>query len=205
MGSALRRCDARTKAQGEILGFGPLILAGSGETSRRSSMRPRPLLIVVFGVVVCVLMTAPARAQFFDGFDGPSVAIDRTALAGWSFVTGGRDATMRLHQGGDGYASIVVDARRDRRNVWWALIERRVSDSLDLERLALPGYELRIEARVRLSHAPRRVNMHVNTNRTTDFHSHLMEFDVADTGWHTISMTTREFSVYPGDTVFNMK
>jgi len=65
-----------------------------------------------------------------------------------------------------------------------------------------PGWELRIEARVRTSHAPRRVNLHVNTQKTTDFHSHLMEYDLAESGtWYTISMTTRGFEAEPGDTV----
>ena len=54
-----------------------------------------------------------------------------------------------------------------------------------------------------MSHAPRRVNLHLNTQRTTDFHSHLMEYDIPDTDrWHTISMTTRGFDAVPGDTVF---
>ena len=43
------------------------------------------------------------------------------------------------------------------------------------------------------------MNLHLNTQRTTDFHSHLMEFDIPDTeNWHTISMTTRDFDAGPG-------
>jgi hypothetical protein len=110
---------------------------------------------------------------------------------------------MDLVATGEGWASILVDARRDRRNVWWALIKHRVSQTVDVERLAEPGWELRVEARIRTSHAPRRVNLHCNTQRTTDFHSHLMEFDLPVAGvWHEISMTTRDFPVLPGDTVF---
>jgi len=46
---------------------------------------------------------------------------------------------------------------------------------------------------------PRRVNLHANTQRTVDFHSNLMEFDIPDTAnWHTISMTTRDFDARPG-------
>lgn len=102
----------------------------------------------------------------------------------------------------DGHLSVHVDATRDEHNVWWALLKRDVSASLDLARLARPENELRIEARIRVSHAPRRVNLHVNTQRTVDFHSHLMEYDVADaTGWHTISMTTRGFDGRSGDAV----
>jgi len=104
---------------------------------------------------------------------------------------------------GDGYATIVVDAANDKQNVWWALIKRCVSADMDLARLRKPDYELRIEARIRVSHAPRRVNLHLNNQRTTDFHSHLMEFDIPDTAnWHIISMTTRGFDARPGDKVF---
>jgi hypothetical protein len=47
------------------------------------------------------------------------------------------------------------------------------------------------------------VNLHLNTQRTTDFHSHLMEFDLPDSlNWHTISMTTRDFDAQPGDRVY---
>jgi hypothetical protein len=109
---------------------------------------------------------------------------------------------MELRQGGDGFASIVVDATRDRRNVWWALIERSASADIGRDRLGRPGTELRIEARIRVSHAPRRVNLQLQTQRTTDFHAHLMEFDVPDADtWHTLSLTTRGFDVQPGDTV----
>lgn len=158
----------------------------------------RPFLIV--------LVLSPfgrASAQFLDDFDGPSVRADPSGVEGWSFFTGDGEAAMDFRQGGDGQASITVDATRDKRNIWWALVKRKVSDHMDLSLLKQPGRELRIEARIRVSHAPRRVNLHLNTQRTTDFHSHLMEFDVPDTReWHTISMTTRDFPAEPGDTVF---
>jgi hypothetical protein len=146
---------------------------------------------------------APASAQFLDDFQAPSIATDPDGIRGWSYFSGDGEATMDFRQGGEGYASIFVDATHDRRGIWWALIKHKVSDRMDLGRLAQPGHELRIEARIRVSHAPRRVNLHLNTQRTTDFHSHLMEFDIPDThSWHTISMTTRDFPAVPGDTVF---
>jgi len=145
----------------------------------------------------------PAEAQFRDDFDALTLATDRSGLDGWSAFAGDGDATITLRQPHPGHASIVVDASRDRRNVWWALIKRKVSDRLDLHQLGEDGFELRIEARIRVSHAPRRVNLHLNTRRTTDFHSHLMEFDIPETGtWHTISLTTRGFDARAGDTVF---
>jgi hypothetical protein len=148
------------------------------------------LPILVAGLCMC----APASAQFRDDFDGP-------VLQGWTNSTGAGSATMQFRQQG-GVASILVDAAKDQNNIWWALIKRNVSASLDLKRLAEPGRELRIEARIRSSHAPRRVNLHANTQKTTDFHSHLMEYDIPDTeSWHTISMTTRGFRAGPGDIV----
>ena len=84
-----------------------------------------------------------------------------------------------------------MDGTTDKRGIWWALVERKVSDKMNLSLMQKPGHEFRIEARVRSSHAPRRVNLQILTQRTTDYDSHLMEYDVPDTGnWHTISMTT---------------
>ena len=143
----------------------------------------------------------PAAAQFRDDFSGPSLPIDPTGVKGWGFLAGEGRAVMDFVQG-DGFATITVDATRDRRNVWWAFIKRDVAGSLDLARLKEPGWELRIEARVRTSHAPRRVNLHLNTQKTNDFHSHLREYDLPTAGeWHTISMTTRGFEAGPGDTI----
>ena len=164
-------------------------------------MRPvRPLLLA--GVVAMVI-AGPASGQFLETFDEPALRLDPSGVGGWAFFSGDGEATLDLVPTSDGYASIVVDATRDRRNVWWALIKHRVSQDIDVARLAEPGWELRIAARVRTSHAPRRVNLHVNTQRTTDFHSHLLEFDLPVAGvWHEISMTTRDFPVLAGDTVF---
>jgi len=151
--------------------------------------------------VACLIIGSPGLSQFRDDFDGPSIRLDPSARKGWTFFTGDGSAVMDFQQG-DGFASVLVDATKDQRNIWWALIKRDVSSALDLGRLAEPGYELRIEARIRVSQAPRRVNLHLNTQKTTDFHSHLMEFDIPDTtDWHTISMTTHNFEAERGDTV----
>jgi len=156
------------------------------------------VIFLMAGLMLCV----GASAQFIDDFNDGSLVKDPQAITGWTFFTGDGLATMDFIPG-DGYASIVVDATKDKRNIWWALIKRCVSADMDLVRLSEPEYEFRIEARIRVSHAPRRVNLHLNTQRTTDFHSHLMEFDIPDTtNWHTISMTTQGFDVRPGDKVF---
>jgi hypothetical protein len=162
-------------------------------------IRARQLLL---SCVVAVAAVNGADAQFLETFDDRELPVDPGGVKGWSFCTGDGEATMDFRVAGDGFATIQVDATRDRRNIWWALIKHEVSEHMDLELLARTGWELRVEARIRASHAPRRVNLHVNTQRTTDYHSHLMEFDLPSAGeWHTISMTTRDFPVLPGDTV----
>lgn len=136
----------------------------------------------------------PAAGQFVETFEDSS-------LAGWTHQTGDGEVSMTV-TAGEGMGELVVDATEDRHNIWWAFLARDVSSSIDLARLNEPGNELRVTARVRPSHAPRRVNLHVNTQETTDFHSHLMEYDLSDTTrWHTLSMTTEGFEVTPGDTV----
>jgi hypothetical protein len=148
-------------------------------------------------------LTEQACAQFVDNFDGPSVQLDPTGKAGWLFQAGDGTATMDLRQGGPGYASIFVDGTTDKRGIWWALMERKASDKMDLSLLQKPGHEFRIEARVRSGHAPRRINLQIQTQRTTDYDSNLMEFDIPDTtNWHTFSMTTHGFDANPGDTIF---
>ncbi|MDH7511975.1 MAG: hypothetical protein QHH14_03395 [Clostridiales bacterium] len=159
--------------------------------------------IVIIVAVLTVVIVPSSGAQFREDFDGPTLKLDPSGVKGWAFFTGEGRVVMNFRQEEAGYASLLVDATEDRRNVWWALIKHKVSDGMDLSLLKKPGYELRVEARVRASHAPRRINLHVNTQKTTDFHSHLMEFDIPDTeNWHTVSMTTRGFSAEPGDTVY---
>src|SRR6266480_1164526 len=106
---------------------------------------------------VLLLSAALAQAQFIENFDGPSVQLDPEGIKGWLFRAGDGTATMDLRQGGggDGYASIFVDATTDKRGIWWALIERKVSDHMDLNLMQKPRHEFRIEARIRVSHAPR--------------------------------------------------
>ena len=150
-------------------------------------------------VLIALGHAAATSAQFFDGFDNLKLDPDD----GWFFKAGDGTATMDFRQGGPGYAWIFVDGTTDRRGIWWALIERKVSDKMDLTLMQKPGHEFRIEARVRSSHAPRRINLQVLTQRTTDDESQLMEYDIPDTGnWHTFSMTTHGFDAKPGDTIF---
>ncbi len=157
-----------------------------------------PFLWLLFLLLSC----GEACAQFREDFNGPLVKIDNTGMTGWDVRAGDGTATMDFRQGGEGYASIFVDATTDKRGIWWALIQRRVSDNMDLTLLPKPGYAFRIEARVRSSHAPRRINLQVLTQRTTNYHSHLMEYDIPEPDkWYTFSMTTHNFDARPGDTI----
>ena len=161
-------------------------------------LRRSVALIALAGSVVL-----PSSAQFLDDFHDLSLNVDPRGVEGWTFFTGDGKATMTFSASTSGYASIGVDASRDTRGIWWALIKRRVSQALDLGLLRRRNHALRIETRVRISNAPRRVNLHLNTQRTKDFHTHLMEFDIPDTAqWHTISMTTKDFDAVPGDSVY---
>jgi hypothetical protein len=153
--------------------------------------------------LVYLINAEKTNAQFIDNFDSSSTQIDHPgAIDGWTFYTGDGKAVMDFKQG-NGYASIIVDATKDKQNIWWALIRRGVFEFLDLEKLALPNYGLRLEAHIRVSNAPRRINLHFNTQKTSDFHSHLIEYDIPETvNWHTISMTTHQFGARSGDSVY---
>ena len=155
------------------------------------------MLIIKKSIIILfiLLFFGISKAQFLDLFDNDKIE-------GWFFFTGDGAATMDFVQK-DGYARILVDATKDKYNVWWALIKRDVSPYLDLNKLKDPNYELRVEARVRVGNAPRRINFMVNTQRTINYHQHLMEYDIPDTNnWYIISMTTKNFDAVPGDTVY---
>lgn len=142
-----------------------------------------------------LLMALPfASAQMLDDFNSETTEL-------WEAFTGDGEARLEFVPR-DGFARMQIDARDDRHNVWWAIIKRDISSQVDMQKLASPDHELRVEVRLRPSHAPRRVNIMINTQRTVDYHQHLREYDIDDTGWHTISMTTRDLDAGPGDSLF---
>jgi hypothetical protein len=175
----------------------------TGSFPSRCSLRYRYVSkICLLSLLTVLASSASLHAQFVDNFDGPTVALDPEGNQGWLFLAGDGTATMDLRQGSAGYASVLVDGTTDKRGIWWALIERKLHGKLDLSLLKKPGYEVRIEARVRSSHAPRRINLQVATQRTTDDYSQLMEYDIPTTNdWYTFSLTTNRFDAVPGDTV----
>jgi len=149
--------------------------------------------LIIF--LLILIASGICHAQFLDSFDNKKIE-------GWFFFTGDGEATMDFIQM-DGYARIFVDATKDKHNVWWTVIKRNMSAFLDLNKLKDPSFELRVEARVRVGNAPRRINFMINTQRTTNYHKHLMEFDIPDTSeWHTISMTTKDLDAIPGDSLY---
>ena len=158
-----------------------------------------PLLIILF----TISLITNIRPQFIDNFEANKIKLDPNGLDGWGFLTGDGTAVMDFTASDNGYAVMSVDAAHDKLGIWWAIIVRDVSKKMDLSLLKNPKYEFRIESRIRVSSAPKRVNLSLNTQRTTDFHSNLMEFDIPDTvNWHTISFTTHNFDAVPGDTVY---
>jgi hypothetical protein len=149
-----------------------------------------------FSIAVIFLCgAATANGQFLDSFDG-------SRIEGWFPITGDGEATLQIEPQ-DGFARLNIDATKDKYGVWWTCMKRDITKDLDLKRLARPDYELRVEAKVRGSEGPRRVNFMINTQRTTNYHQHLREFDIPRANeWNTISMTTEDFDAKPGDTVF---
>lgn len=141
-------------------------------------------------------------ADFEEFFEGNELLHDPSARAGWDWRTGDGEARMSFSQA-DGIGVLEVDARADQRNIWWAMVRRALTAEIDTGELARPDRELRVEARLRTNVAPRRVNLHFNHSRTTDYHSHLAEFDIPEAGqWRIISMTSKGFDALPGDEVF---
>ena len=139
-------------------------------------------------------MFQSAFGQFIDNFDTGSTD------PGWGVATGDGEAKIQFERH-DGIGTIKIDATNDKLNIWWAIIRLTVP-GLDMDKLVLPEYELRVEAKIKVSHSPRRVNLHFNHSRTTDYHSHLKEYDIGDTtNWHVISMTTNNFEVQKNDQV----
>ena len=140
------------------------------------------------------IFTPFSHADFVDDFNTKSVV-------GWQSLTGDGEAQLKFLPM-DGFARMQVDATKDQHNIYWTIIKRDVAPSLDMEKLKSPDYELRVESRVRPSHAPRRVNFMINTQRTTDYHEHLREYDLGQTAdWQVISMTTRNLDAVAGDQV----
>lgn len=148
---------------------------------------------VVF--ILHVIACCSIQAQFYDDFNG-------NQIEGWFVMTGDGNAKMQFVQK-ENFARMYIDATADKHNVYWTLIKRDITKHLNLALMKDTMYQLRVEAKVRVHNAPRRLNFMVNTQRTVNYHLDLMEYDLQDTNkWYTISMTTKKFDAVPGDQVF---
>ncbi len=149
-------------------------------------------------LMLVLLVSAPVvfAAQFVDHFNTDNTPAEN----GWRSMSGDGLVKHKFVQE-NGFARFHVDSTDDRRNIWWAVIAHSLSKQIT-QQLVQHNYELRLEVKIKVSHAPRRVNLHVNHSRTTDYHSHLMEYDIPIANqWHTISMTTQGFDVQTSDTI----
>src|SRR5688572_2061897 len=165
---------------------------------RHHSNLPLPFMIRIkksleLGTLL-LLVSSICHAQFIDNFD-------KKELKGWQFFTGDGFATMNVVQR-DGYAAINVDATKDPYNVWYAISKRNIAPFVNLNKLKGADTDLRVEAKVRIYNPPHRVNIMVNTQKTTDYHRDLMEFELQDTQWHVISMTTNDLEAVTGDSLY---
>jgi hypothetical protein len=142
---------------------------------------------LIFAAAALVALLLPAQAGFVENFQG-KLALDQKAQHGWATISGSGDIAVKLFQK-NGHGVMEVDGRRDRRNIYWGIVKREVTPDIDTAKLLGGGTALRVEARVRISDAPRRIHIQLNTNRTTDYDANLREYDLPDTGWHVISWT----------------
>lgn len=156
----------------------------------------KPLILLA----LAALFARAACADFVEDFKAPRLAMDPSAAQGWAAFTGSGEATVSFTRK-NGHGFMTVDARKDRRNIYWALIKRRITPAIDLAEAMKPGRAIRVEVKLRISDAPRRVHIQLNTDRTTDYDANLREYDLTDTGWHVISWTRPDMDLRPGDHV----
>ncbi len=119
--------------------------------------RSLPSLVFLAALSVARL----SAAEFIETFERNDPVHDPGARNGWTWVSGDGEAEITFSKQ-DGMGVIEVDAREDRRNIWWAFIRHAVSGHIDRAELARADRELRVEVKLRSSVAPRRVNLHFN-------------------------------------------
>lgn len=169
--------------------------------SNFASRLSRTLSSIALGTVLIEAgsVFAEFRADFDDG--GPIRRVDPTGSGGWSWYAGDGQARIDLTQH-DGFARMKVDATEDELNIWWAVVRTRVDQGVRKPGSDISSHELRIEARVRVSHAPRRINLQLSS-ASTRHHEHLREFDIpAADVWHVVSMTSKGFPLRPEEPVY---
>ena len=160
----------------------------------------RPAVKIAISAALVMPMAAFAQSVptgFVEDFSSPE-------LTNWTVAAGSGDlkanSTVTLTQQ-DGIGLFRIDATKDRRNIWWAIMRCEITNSIDRSMLGKHDKAVRIEAKVRLL-KPRRFNLSMNFPGTTDYHDDLAEFDIDDSEWHVVSYTNEEFGAKPDDKVF---
>jgi len=161
-------------------------------------MKKRIIIITIWVFVISQMSFAQNLSKgFIEDFSTPE-------LAGWRVITGSGDlipdSTVKLTQT-NGKGLFWIDATKDRRNIWWAVMNHEITEHIDRNMLGRPDKAIRIEAKVRLP-KPRRFNLSLNHTSTTDYHDDLAEFDIVDNDWQIVSYTNFEFGAKPADRIY---
>jgi hypothetical protein len=144
----------------------------------------------------CVFHLLPySQAQFREDFNQNIPEFRSDNIPEWLSKTGDGEGVFTQNID-NGILTLRLDARNDRRNIWYAFTHRNVAPPLKFKSGQAP-VTLYIEARVKPSHGPRRVNLYLKSLSTGD--EHLREFDLPEAGkWYEISMVAPNFRHEPG-------
>lgn len=152
------------------------------------------LILSIVSATLILFTPIALTAQYRASFGTTNTSYAENNLPGWRTATGDGHVIFK-QKTENGKVVLQIDPRNDKRNVWYAFMHQSISESIDIEKLKLPGYELRMEARVKASHAPRRINMYLTSLDAGGF---LREFDLQEKEkWYTISMVTEGFKFDP--------
>lgn len=147
----------------------------------------RKLIFLLFFLVLGLA----TYSQYFEPFENTKTQFAENNLPGWTTRTGDGDISFFQQYTGESVL-LKIDPLKDKRNVWYAFIHQDISEFIDVEKLLKPEFELRMEIRVKTSHAPRRINMYLSE---LDKGGYLREFDIDEANkWVTISMVTESFT-----------
>lgn len=148
---------------------------------------------IVF-IAIFLFSFSLAQAQYVADFNDPTTGFSENNIPGWRTITG--DGEVIFKQRFDGQSVILqIDPDKDKRNIWYAFLHQDISSFIDKNKALLSKYGLRMEARVKTSHAPRRINMYLSSLNSGGY---LREFDIPVANeWHTISMVTQNATFSP--------
>jgi hypothetical protein len=104
-------------------------------------MQKRIMMIAVSAFVITqVAFTQNLAKGFFEDFSAPE-------LTGWRVTAGSGDlipnSTVKLTQA-NGKGLFWIDATKDRRNIWWAVMNHEITQHIDLIMLGRHDKPIRI-------------------------------------------------------------